>query len=95
MARMKENLMILIIAAGVLAYLLAGDMVCKKTYIIANRSSALYHLPDCSQLSEIPAENKVAFTESIYNAENWESAAKNAAGEGYKPCRVCNPPGGK
>ena len=95
MARMKENFIVLLIAVAVLTYLIAGDMVCKKTYIIGDRESALYHLPSCSLLGGIPAENKVAFTESIYNAENWESAARAAAGEGYKPCQVCNPPGGK
>ncbi len=92
MARIKDYLVIIIIAAVVFTYLILGDVVCSRSYIIADRSTGVYHMPNCSVLNDANPSNFISFKESIYNSNNYHDAAEKAQNAGYAPCSQCNPP---
>jgi len=48
------------------------------SYYIGNRSSKIFHYPDCQWAKKIAPQNKVVF-------ESREEAIK----AGYRPCKVC------
>ena len=63
----------------------AGYTACQKCNpsdlaLVGNKSSMIYHKPDCRLVDSIKAENKVDFKN-----------AKEAAKAGYKPCSICFP----
>jgi len=51
-------------------------------YYVGSSKSDVYHYPSCSSAKRIKSGNLVSF--------NSVQQAKNA---GYRPCKVCNPPG--
>ncbi|MGB9804092.1 Ada metal-binding domain-containing protein [Desulfofundulus sp.] len=44
--------------------------------------SNIYHYPDCKWAQRIKPENQI-----------WFSSPEEAKAAGYRPCRVCRPPG--
>lgn len=49
-------------------------------FYVANRSSDVFHEPDCKSARKIKATSMIVF-----------EGAANAINKGYKPCRLCNP----
>ena len=92
MARAKDYLVTGIIAAVVFSYLMLSDLVCSKSYIIADRNTGIYHLPSCGVLKDANPDDIISFTESIYNSDNFRDAAADAREAGYMPCTACSPP---
>ena len=48
---------------------------------VGSKNSDVYHYPSCSYAKNIKEENKI-----------WFENAQDAVNQGYRPCKVCDPP---
>jgi len=49
---------------------------------IGSINSNVYHYPYCRYVAQIYAQNRI-----------WFTSAEDAQSQGYRPCKVCKPPG--
>ena len=53
-----------------------------EDYFVGSRKSDVYHYPSCHYVRRIKAENLTGF-----------DSVEQARARGYRPCKVCRPPG--
>ena len=54
----------------------------KEIYFVASRKAEKYHRPSCINVKKILPKNLIKF-----------SSVEEATMKGYKPCKICLPPG--
>ncbi len=59
-----------------------GDTSDNGGAYVGSVNSNIYHYPSCKWAKEIYPENKI-----------WFSSVADAKAHGYRPCKVCEPPG--
>lgn len=74
---MKRILLSLVLAA----FVGAGLSIADDAGFVASKGGGKYHLPTCSVVKGIKAENKVTF-----------KTPEEAIKAGYAACKICNPP---
>jgi len=59
-----------------------GQKECEDHRYVGSVKSDVYHYPDCEYVAEIYPQNRI-----------WFTSAEDARSQGYRPCKVCKPPG--
>ncbi|NOZ20087.1 MAG: hypothetical protein GXP25_03255 [Planctomycetes bacterium] len=72
----KKTLLAVVLALFVCQLSMANE--CKDAKFIGNKTSKIYHKPDCAAVKKMKEENKVAF-----------ASVEEAKKANYRPCKRC------